>query len=203
MPNCTYRAVRQVATAVVAAAAALPVPGGAQPAGYPARPVRVIVPFSAGSPVEIPARPVALRLAEMLGQQFIIDNRPGASGTIGTELVARAPRDGHTLLYTNCSHSSNPSHYKKLPYDSLADFATVTQTNTTYGNVLVVHPSVPARSVKEFIALAKKAAGQAELCLGRRRQPAARYRRAIRFDGRHPDGARRRTRAPPSHSPTC
>lgn len=158
--NCTYRLVRQVATAVVAAAVALPVPAGAQPAGYPARPVRVIVPFSAGSPVEIPARPVAVRLAEMLGQQFIIDNRPGASGTIGTELVAKASRDGYTALWTNCAHSSNPSHYKKLPYDSLADFATVTQTNTTYGNVLIVHPSVPARSVKEFIALAKKVPGK-------------------------------------------
>jgi tripartite-type tricarboxylate transporter receptor subunit TctC len=160
VPNCTYRVVRQVATAVVAAAAALPVPAGAQLASYPARPVRVIVPFSAGSPVEIPARPVAQRLAETMGQQFLIDNRPGASGTIGTELVARAPRDGHTLLYTNCSHSSNPSHYKKLPYDSVADFTPVTQSNATYGNILVVHPSVPARSVKDFIALAKRMPGR-------------------------------------------
>src|SRR5262245_3882901 len=126
---------------------------------YPVKPVRFIVPFSAGSPVEIPARPVAQRLIETLGQQFLIDNRPGASGTIGTELVAKAPRDGYTALWTNCAHSSNPSHYKRLPYDSIADFAPVTQSNATYGNVLVVHPSVPARSVKEFIALAKKIPG--------------------------------------------
>jgi tripartite-type tricarboxylate transporter receptor subunit TctC len=141
-------------------AAALPVAVAAQGPGWPVKPVRVIVPFTAGSPVEIPARPVTQRLAETLGQQFVIDNRPGASGTIATELVARAPRDGYTLLYTNCSHSSNPAHHRKLPYDSLADFAPVTQSNVTYGNMLVVHPAVPARSVKEFIALAKKLPGR-------------------------------------------
>ena len=141
-------------------AAALPAAVAAQGPGWPVKPVRVIVPFTAGSPVEIPARPVTQRLAETLGQQFVIDNRPGASGTIATELVARAPRDGYTLLYTNCSHSSNPAHHRKLPYDSLADFAPVTQSNATYGNMLVVHPAVPARSVKEFIALAKKLPGR-------------------------------------------
>ena len=97
------------------AVAAIPVLVAAQAPGWPAKPVRVIVPFSAGSPVEIPARPVTQRLAEMLGQQFVIDNRPGASGTIGTELVAKAPRDGYTMLYTNCAHSSNPAHHRKLP----------------------------------------------------------------------------------------
>ena len=127
---------------------------------YPARPVRMIVPFTPGSPIEIPARAVGQRLAETMGQQFLIDNRPGASGTIGTELVAKAPRDGYTIMVTNCSHSSNPSQYKKLPYDSLADFAPITQINATYGNLLVVHPSVPARSVKEFIALAKAMPGR-------------------------------------------
>jgi tripartite-type tricarboxylate transporter receptor subunit TctC len=144
----------------VAVAAALPAVTAAQPAGYPAKAVRVIVPFTAGSPVEIPARPVAQKLSEYLGQPFLIDNRPGASGTIATELVAKAPRDGYTLLYTNCSHSSNPAHYRKLPYDSISDFAPVTQSNVTYGNVLIVHPSVPARSVKEFITLAKAAPGK-------------------------------------------
>ena len=143
-----------------AVAGALMTTAAAQTPAWPVKPVRVIVPFSAGSPVEIPARPVTQRLAEMTGQQFLIDNRPGASGTIATEIVARSPRDGYTLLYTNCSHSSNPSHYRKLPYDSIADFAPVTQSNVTYGNVLVVHPSIPARSVKEFIALAKRAPGK-------------------------------------------
>lgn len=141
-------------------AAAFPALVAAQGSGWPAKPVRVIIPFTAGSPVEIPARPVAQRLAETLGQSFLIDNRPGASGTIGTELVARAPRDGYTLLYQNCAHSSNPAHYRKLPYDSLADFIPVSQSNATYGNVLTVHPAVPARSVQELIALAKKQQGK-------------------------------------------
>lgn len=146
--------------ALAAASALLAESAGAQVAKYPAKPVRVIVPFTAGSPIEIPGRAVGQRLTEAMGQQFLIDNRPGASGTIGTEIVAKAPRDGYTMLVTNCSHSSNPSHYKKLPYDSLADFTPVTQINVTYGNLLVVHPSVPARSVKEFIALAKGAPGR-------------------------------------------
>jgi tripartite-type tricarboxylate transporter receptor subunit TctC len=142
------------------AVAALTSTAAAQTAGWPAKAVRVILPFTAGSPVEIPGRPVIQRLSETLGQQFVFDYRPGASGTIGTELVAKAPRDGYTLLYTNCSHSSNPAHYRKLPYDSLADFAPVTESNATYGNVLVVHPSVPARTVKEFIALARARPGK-------------------------------------------
>ena len=142
------------------AALALSCAAGAQPERYPARPVRMIVPFTAGSPIEIPARAVGHRIAESTGQQFVIDNRPGASGIIGTELAARAPRDGYTLLVNNCAHSANPSLFKKLPYDSLADFAPVTQINVTYGNFLVVHPSVPARSVKEFIALARAAPGK-------------------------------------------
>ncbi len=157
-PEVRYRVILDVGVAVTAAAFSATV--SAQSAGWPAKPVRVIVPFTAGSPVEIPARPVTQRLSETLGQQFVFDYRPGASGTIGSELVARSPRDGYTLLYTNCAHSSNPSHYKKLPYDSLADFAPVTQSNATYGNVLVVHPSVPARSVKEFIALARTLPGK-------------------------------------------
>ena len=132
----------------------------AQPVRYPAKPVRVIVPFAPGSPIEVPARAVGNRLAEALGQPFVIENRPGASGIIGTEAAARAPRDGYTLLAMNCAHSANPSLIKKLPYDTLADFAPVTQINVTWGNLLVVHPSVPARSVKQFIALARARPGK-------------------------------------------
>ncbi len=140
---------------VVFAAAALPTAAGAQTLNYPTKPVRVVVPFSAGSPIEVPARAIGQRLLETMGQSFVVENRTGASGTIGTEFVAKAPKDGYTLLFNNCSHASNASFFKKLPYDTVADFAPITQTNATYGNLLVVHPSVPARSVKEFIALAK------------------------------------------------
>jgi tripartite-type tricarboxylate transporter receptor subunit TctC len=132
----------------------------AQVTNYPAKPVRIVVPFTAGSPVELPARPVAQRLSETLGQQFLIDNRPGASGTIATDYVAKSPKDGYTIMMTNCSHSSNPAYYKKLPYDSISDFQTITQTNVTYGNVLTIHPTVPAKTVKEFIALAKASPGK-------------------------------------------
>ncbi|MEK7875492.1 MAG: tripartite tricarboxylate transporter substrate binding protein [Pseudomonadota bacterium] len=150
--------IRRVGAALVAAV--VPTAAGAQTPNYPVKPVRMIVPFSAGSPIELPARTVGQRLSETLGQQFVVENRTGASGTIGTEYAAKAPPDGYTLLVTNCSHTANPSFFKKLPYDTEADFAPITQTNVTYGNLLVVHPSVPARSVKEFIALAKARPGQ-------------------------------------------
>jgi tripartite-type tricarboxylate transporter receptor subunit TctC len=149
-----------VAFAGALATSMLAVPATAQTANYPTKAVRIVVPFTAGSPVELPARPIAQRLSETLGQQFLIDNRTGASGTIGTDVVAKAPKDGYTILMTNCSHSSNPAYYKKLPYDSLKDFETITQTNVTYGNVLVVHPTVPAKTVKEFIALARAQPGK-------------------------------------------
>ena len=138
----------------------------AQPVKYPVKPVRVIVPFAAGSPIEVPARAVGQRLAESLGQSFVIDNRAGAGGQIGTELAARAPKDGYTMLATNCSHTANPSIYRKLPYDTLADFQPVVHINTTWGNILAVHPTVPARSVKEFIALARAAPGKIHYASG-------------------------------------
>lgn len=159
-PSFCCCAIRRFGVAFAALAAALPAVADAQSAGYPAKPVRMIVPFSAGSPIELPARAIGQRLSETLGQQFVVENRTGASGTIGTEYAAKAPPDGYTLLVTNCSHTANPSFFKKLPYDTEADFAPITQTNVTYGNLLVVHPSVPARSVKEFIALAKARPGQ-------------------------------------------
>ena len=145
---------------VAFAAATLPTAALAQTDNYPTKPVRVVIPFSAGSPIEVPARAVTLRMMETFGQSFVFDYRTGASGTIGTEAVARAPKDGYTMLITNCSHTANPSYYKKLPFDTVNDFAPVSQINVTYGNLLVVHPSVPARTVKEFIALAKARPGQ-------------------------------------------
>ncbi len=145
---------------IAGSAALLPAVAGAQADNYPSKPVRVVVPFSAGSPIEVPARVVTQRMIETLGQSFVFDYRTGASGTIGTEAVARAPKDGYTMLITNSSHTANPAYYKKLPYDVLNDFAPVSQINYGYGNVLVVHPSVPARSVREYIALAKARPGQ-------------------------------------------
>ena len=149
-----------VAHSVVACALVLtPAVVCAQADNYPSKPVRVVIPFSAGSPIEVPARAVTQRMMENFGQSFVFDYRTGASGTIGTEAVARAPKDGYTMLITNCSHSANPAYFKKLPYDAVADFQPVSQINVTYGNLLVVHPSVPAKSVKEFIALAKARPG--------------------------------------------
>lgn len=145
---------------VAYAAAMLPATAFSQADNYPTKAVRVVIPFSAGSPIEVPARAVTQRMMESFGQSFVFDYRTGASGTIGTEAVARAPKDGYTMLITNCSHTANPAYYKKLPFDTVNDFTPVSQINVTYGNLLVIHPSVPARSVKEFIALAKARPGQ-------------------------------------------
>ncbi len=147
--------------AIVASALGLaPAVVCAQTDSYPNKPVRVVIPFSPGSPIEVPARAVTQRMMENLGQSFVFDYRTGASGTIGTEAVARAPKDGYTMLITNCSHSANPAYFKKLPFDTLNDFQPVSQINVTYGNLLVIHPSVPAKTVAEFIALAKKRPGE-------------------------------------------
>ncbi|MGH8641733.1 MAG: Bug family tripartite tricarboxylate transporter substrate binding protein [Burkholderiales bacterium] len=123
---------------------------------YPAKAVRVIIPFPPGGANDIVARIVFQKLSEQLGQSFLIDNRSGAGGTVGTALAAKSPPDGYTLLVqTTASHASNPHLYKKLPYDALSDFVGVTPLGRLVG-VLTVHPSLPPRSVKEFVALAKK-----------------------------------------------
>ena len=122
---------------------------------YPLKPVRVIVGFTAGGPSDILARLVAAKLGEALGQQFVVDNRSGASGMIGAELVAKAPPDGYTLLVVPATHSVNPSLYKKLPFDTLRDFSAISLLAES-PFILVVHPSLPARNVAELIALAKR-----------------------------------------------
>ncbi|MGZ5126836.1 MAG: Bug family tripartite tricarboxylate transporter substrate binding protein [Burkholderiales bacterium] len=122
---------------------------------YPVKPIRFIVPFSAGGGADIVARAVGQKLTETLKQQVIIDNRTGAAGIIGMEAAAKAPPDGYTIVLGQTGPNSiNPSLYDKLPYDALKDFAPITET-TRYPYILVVHPSVPARNVKELIALAK------------------------------------------------
>jgi len=127
--------------------------------GYPERPVRVIVTFPPGGGTDIVARMVFQKVAERSGAAFIIDNRGGAGGTIGTELAAKSPADGYTLVVVSGSHTINPSLYAKLPYDTVRDFAPVTMLVTGPG-LLVVHPSLPARTVRELIALAKNRPGQ-------------------------------------------
>lgn len=126
---------------------------------YPDRPVRFVVPFSAGGNTDILARLIAQGLTERLGQQIVIDNRPGAGATIGTDIVARATPDGHTILMVSASHVINPSLYKKLPYDSVKDFAPVTLV-ADLPSLLVAHPSVPVKSVSELIMLAKRKPGE-------------------------------------------
>ena len=121
---------------------------------YPTKPVRIIVPFAAGGGTDSLARLLGQKLTESLGQTFIVDNRPGAGGTIGTDVAARAPADGYTLLMVNAGHVINPNLYKTLTYDSVKSFSPVALIGTA-SYVLVIHPSVPAKSVKELIALAK------------------------------------------------
>jgi tripartite-type tricarboxylate transporter receptor subunit TctC len=123
---------------------------------YPAKPVRVIVPFPPGGANDIVARILLPKLSEQMGQSFIIENRSGAGGTTGSAVMAQSRPDGYTLLIqTVASHVSNAHLYKKLPYDALRDFVGITPL-TQLVTVLTVHPSMPTRSVKEFIALAKK-----------------------------------------------
>ena len=122
---------------------------------YPTKPVRIVVPFAPGGGTDVIARHLATGMSQSLKRQFIVDNRAGANAIVGTEIVARAPADGYTLLFVSSPHSVNPSMYAKLPYDTLRDFAPVSLVALS-PYVLVTHPSLPVRNVKELIALAKK-----------------------------------------------
>jgi tripartite-type tricarboxylate transporter receptor subunit TctC len=126
---------------------------------YPQKPIRMIVPFPAGGGTDILARLLGLRMTEALGQQIITDNRAGAGGTIGTDVAARAPADGYTIILVSGSHAINPGLYPKLPYDTVNDFAPITQVATSPG-ILVVHPALPVKSVRDLIALARARPGQ-------------------------------------------
>ena len=122
---------------------------------YPSKPLRFVVPFAAGGGSDLVARAVSAKLTEALGQTVVVDNRAGAAGTIGTDIVAKSPPDGHTLLLGSSGPLAiNPSLYAKLPYDAARDFSPVALV-TVMPFLLVVHPALPVRSLKEFIALAK------------------------------------------------
>ncbi|MBM3647764.1 MAG: tripartite tricarboxylate transporter substrate binding protein [Alphaproteobacteria bacterium] len=132
---------------------------GAGRAQYPDKPVRIIVPFIAGSAPDVAARQVAQRLTAGLGQQFIVDNKPGAAGNIGAELAARAAPDGYTLMLLTSSHVLNPFLYSRVGYDAVKDFAPITMI-TRIPSLMVVPPSSPAKTAAEFVALAKSMPGK-------------------------------------------
>jgi tripartite-type tricarboxylate transporter receptor subunit TctC len=144
-----------IAIALFAAFAALPC---AQAQNYPNRAIRLVVPSSPGGGTDITGRIVAQKLSEQLGQQVVVDNRAGAGTIIGNEIVAKAPPDGYTLLMGLSTLAINPSMFAKLPYDALRDFAPVSLVVLS-PNILTIHPSVPAKNVKEFVALAKARPG--------------------------------------------
>lgn len=146
--------------ALAAAALVLSVASGAVRAQkYPDKPVRLIVPFAPGGGTDVLARFISAKLSENLGVSVVIENRGGAGGTLGTEVAARAVPDGYTFLFTSASHSFNPSLYPRLAYDPLKDFAAVTLA-AMVPHLLVVHPSLPVKNVKELIALAKRRPGE-------------------------------------------
>ena len=131
----------------------------AQTSVYPSRPVKMVAPFAPGGPVDVVARVLAPKLSEGLGQQFYVENHPGGSGNIGTALVAKAPPDGHTVLVISSTLMVNPSLFAKLGFDTTTDLAPVSLVGVS-PQVLLVHPSVPATSVKELIAWVKAGPGQ-------------------------------------------
>jgi len=143
---------------VVAGALGLTLPAGAQ--SFPVKPARLIVPFPAGGPLDTTGRAIAQKLSEMWGQSVVVENKPGAGGNIGADIVAKSPPDGYTVVMGALStHAVNPSLYPKMPYDAQKDFAPITLVALT-PNVLVVNPSLPVHSVKELIAYAKANPGK-------------------------------------------
>ncbi len=157
-----HRLMRMPCAAALLALAASGV-AGAQ--GYPARAIRVIIPFAPGGGTDNLTRIMAPRLTELLGQPIVVDNRPGASGQIGTELAARAAPDGYSIVHVDTSFTSNPSLYPKLPYDPIRDFTPISLLASA-PVVLIVHPSVPVKTLKELIAFAKARPGELNFATG-------------------------------------
>ena len=132
---------------------------------YPSRPIRLVIPYSPGGATDVPGRLIAAKLSDIFGQQVIVDNRPGAGSSIGSEIVARAQPDGYTLLLTGTPFAVLPALYSKLPFDPARDFAPVMQVANA-PNVLVVHPSLGVRSTKELISLAQSQPGKINYASG-------------------------------------
>jgi tripartite-type tricarboxylate transporter receptor subunit TctC len=127
---------------------------------YPSKPVRIVVSFAAGGPTDTVARVMGAKMGELLGQQFLVENKAGAGGNIGADVVAKSAPDGYTLLMATVStHAINPGLYKKMPYDAVRDFTPIGQVGVT-PTLLVVHPSVPATDVKSLVALVKASPGK-------------------------------------------
>ena len=142
-------------------------PGSSSAAStYPSKPIKLVVPFPAGGPLDAAGRAIGQKLHEAWGQPVVVENKPGAGGNIGADAVAKSPADGYTLVMGALStHAVNPHLYAKMPYDALKDFAPVTLVAVT-PNVLVLNPSVPANSVAELIALAKASPGKLSFASG-------------------------------------
>ena len=150
--------IKPLLTGVIAALAFV-APGSACAQTYPTKPIRLVVPFAPGGGTDIIARVLALRLNEVLGQPVVADNRGGAGSTVGTDIAAKAPADGYTMLLANISLAFNPWLYKSLPYNAIRDLAPVSMV-AVQPNIVVIHTSVPARSIKEFTDYARAHPGQ-------------------------------------------
>jgi tripartite-type tricarboxylate transporter receptor subunit TctC len=144
----------RIGAAALACAVSLPVLAQGSAAGFPAKPVRMVIALAPGGGVDTTGRVLASRWSESWGQQVIAENRPGAGGTIAADLVAKAPADGYTLLVTSVGHANSPAFYKQLPYDVHKSFAPIARF-VVAPNAIVVHPSLPVRSIKELVAFAK------------------------------------------------
>ena len=150
---------KRIISICAAIAATVPVSTAFAAGTYPARPVRLVVPYSPGGNADIQARYIAERLTDTLGKQFVVDNRPGANGMIGGELAARSPADGYTIALIANTFTVNPGLYPKVPYDTARDFQPISLVGET-PVLFVANPAVTANSVKEFIALAKRRSAQ-------------------------------------------
>jgi tripartite-type tricarboxylate transporter receptor subunit TctC len=152
-------ALKRTVQAVISASLLCAASGMAWAQAYPVKPIRIVVPFSPGGAADILARVVGRRLTESWGQQVVVDNRTGAGGIVGSDIVAKAAPEGYTLLLTSSSHAINASLYKQLPYDTLKDFTPLAPV-AAIANVLMVNSSVPAKTVADLIQLARSKPGQ-------------------------------------------